>query len=890
MKSRIIFILFVSASLFAIDDFQLWEGNQIGNAWSNNGTITAGRPGMEWPLGSGNYVVYAGGLWIVSEKINGITDIRSAACEFTSEFVPGPWGSDPTAPENRIYKIRVADGAANPDWQVWPVDQGAPWIDVNENGVYDPAIDKPDTKGDLYFWSVFNDGNEERHSWLWSTSPLDIEVSSAIYGFEAPHPLENVMFIEWNIRNAGENQLDSVYLGIWQDIDLGDATKDYLGCKPDLDLSYHYKDELPDRDYGLFPPAVGFTLLQGPIVPSPGETAWVSGEAIPDHMNLHSSAFYPFNSSSEFGDPETAWEAFRHLQGQDIEGHLHINPVTGNPDPFIFNGNPLDGTGWLAANETNPRDWRSLLSTGPFSFSPGDSQQVVAACAISPGSDPLAAVAALFDDVETVHNIYDSQFTDLADIVQISEVDLPHNTESPGPFTFQFEILDTQSKWSNETKLHYQLDDLWYTVDLISQGSLIWSAEIPNLLVESTTTLSYYLSHEDTAGELDYWPSGAPYNTRLFTFGPDLEVPRVAGLQGHDDIHYLLPFVKSVQIDTVFDVRNNIAEVWLNWTVGTSDIMTGPVLPIDSNEVEWHSNTVYAGEMADMAMQVGDTIRYWVTAVDGSLNENMADSEHLFFVAGIEEYIGNWERKLRYTDFVDWHPFENGSFSTFYDGEKHWGNTVQLAMSTTTEATSDTMTFTRKLDLTYFEQCWLRIPMAFTFAEGTYGVLQVFTQGNWITIDQFSGVQPSGTYQYDLIPYTDEAEFSLRFLVHRPEGFVFWVIDDVLLHSDSNYLVGTNQISQLPQSFELQQNYPNPFNPTTIIPYALPEMEDVAITIYDLKGRMVRSWEIKNQTAGWYDLQWNGLDSRGALLATGVYFGHLQAGTFQQTIKMVLLR
>lgn len=894
MKSRIITIMLLTASLYAIDDLQRWDGNQIANWWGNQGSITrvhSGDAGMEWPLGSSDTPVYTAGLWLVAGQVNGETDLRSASAEFTSEYVPGPWGSDPEAPENRIYKIRVADGPANPDWQVWPVDQGAPWVDVNEDGVYDPAIDRPDTKGDLYFWSVFNDGNAERHSWLWSTAPLGVEVSSAIYGFEAPNPLENVMFIEWNVHNAGVNQLDSVYLGIWQDIDLGDANNDYPGCRPDLDLSYHYVGDLPDREYGFSPPAVGFTLLQCPIISSIGDSAWVNGETIQDYANLSTIAFHAFHgSSSAYGDPENAREAYSIMSGLGVPGYPPINPATNEYDSFTFNGNPLDETGWLPQNETRFGDWRGILSSGPFNLAPGDSQQAVAACVISPGSTPLAGVAALFDDVETVHTIFDSYFANLADIVQISEMDLPHNTESPGPFTFQFEIIDAQSQWSNVSKLHYQFNDLWYMVDLTSQGSSIWSAEIPDLEVENTTTISYYLSHEDGTGVMDYWPSGAPYNTLLFTFGPDMEAPRVAGLQEHADIHYLLPFTKSVQIDTVFDLRNDIDEVWLNWTVGTSDIMTGPVFAVDSNEVEWQPNTIYVGEMVDMAMQIGDTIRYWVTAVDASLNGNMADSEHLFFVAGIEEYIGNWERALRYTDIFDWHLFDHGLLESFYDGVTHWENTIQLVMTTTNEAIGDTMTFKKELDLTHFDQCWLRIPMAFKFAEGSYGELQVYSQGNWATMDEFSGTQPSGTYQYDLSPYLDETAFSLRFLVHRPAGFVYWVIDDILLHSDPNYLVGTDQISQLPQSFELQQNYPNPFNPTTTIPYALPETENVEITIYDLKGRVVQSWEIKDQSAGWYNLQWNGLDSRGVPVSTGVYFGRLTAGTFQQTIKMVLLR
>lgn len=88
-----------------------------------------------------------------------------------------------------------------------------------------------------------------------------------------------------------------------------------------------------------------------------------------------------------------------------------------------------------------------------------------------------------------------------------------------------------------------------------------------------------------------------------------------------------------------------------------------------------------------------------------------------------------------------------------------------------------------------------------------------------------------------------------------------------------------------PRTFCLTQNYPNPFNPVTSIIYTLPQESQVRIAIYDVAGRQVDLLKNESQPAGHYQIRWDA-----ARLASGVYFCHLQAGTWQQTIKMILMR
>ena len=94
----------------------------------------------------------------------------------------------------------------------------------------------------------------------------------------------------------------------------------------------------------------------------------------------------------------------------------------------------------------------------------------------------------------------------------------------------------------------------------------------------------------------------------------------------------------------------------------------------------------------------------------------------------------------------------------------------------------------------------------------------------------------------------------------------------------------------IPAVFTLYQNYPNPFNPTTQIKYDLPKDAMVTINIYDVLGRMIKSLLNDNQTAGYHSLQWDATNDIGEGVSAGMYIYTIQAGEYQSTKKMVLLK
>jgi len=93
-----------------------------------------------------------------------------------------------------------------------------------------------------------------------------------------------------------------------------------------------------------------------------------------------------------------------------------------------------------------------------------------------------------------------------------------------------------------------------------------------------------------------------------------------------------------------------------------------------------------------------------------------------------------------------------------------------------------------------------------------------------------------------------------------------------------------NKQNQLPKRYKLYQNYPNPFNPKTHISFDLPKDMDIRLTVYDVLGREVyRIHEI-------YKAGSNKVEFDGSNLASGVYYYSLEAGTFSETKKMVLIK
>ncbi len=129
------------------------------------------------------------------------------------------------------------------------------------------------------------------------------------------------------------------------------------------------------------------------------------------------------------------------------------------------------------------------------------------------------------------------------------------------------------------------------------------------------------------------------------------------------------------------------------------------------------------------------------------------------------------------------------------------------------------------------------------------------------------------------------------------EGGYYYKLAAVDIHGNKSpfSLLTPSQITgddtpPAPLAYFMNQNFPNPFNPSTTISFGLREAGNVTLRIYDASGRLVRALIDRHFDAGSYNVLWDGRGCDGGAVASGVYFYNIEAGTFRETRKMVLLK
>jgi hypothetical protein len=110
-----------------------------------------------------------------------------------------------------------------------------------------------------------------------------------------------------------------------------------------------------------------------------------------------------------------------------------------------------------------------------------------------------------------------------------------------------------------------------------------------------------------------------------------------------------------------------------------------------------------------------------------------------------------------------------------------------------------------------------------------------------------------------------------------------------VLMSESAIAAETESDSR-PTTFAISQNYPNPFNPMTEIKFQIPEDNHVSIVVYNVQGQFVADLMNEHKDAGFYNVRWDGTNAAGMRMPTGVYIYRIEAGTYVDSKKMILLK
>ena len=857
-----------------------------------------GSLGFEWPNGSGKSAVYAAGLWVVGQRADSGT-LRTAVMEFRTEWQPGPLLEQynttinedegpvgrSTDPQYRLYKVEnlYPEGYAGRQvdpWTAWPGDLGAPYVDLNGNGSWDPGIDTPRFYGNQQIWGVMNDVNLSLHRETGFTPPMGLEAQVLYSASYPPGVLGNTMFIRWRIINRSDAVYDSVRVGAWFDVDLGEANDDLAGSDSVRQLAYVYNGDNDDETavgYGDRPPAIGFVMLRGPALPSvPTDTAIIGDRRIPGMRNGKAAASVSYmNGMWPPTDPPRSSEEYAPTAYSYLMGGLYpyypsfiVRPDSTPYPPFWLSGDPVLGTGDLPSNfpfgNVSPQDFRILLGIEPFRIAPGDTQEILGAVVIAQGNDRLESITLLKQDVEALHQY----------------VQFPPDT-LPVPWG-RYLAVAPASYDTGPVTVGTRSDTIPFTI--VNRGNQ------PVSLDSCTTTANpeyewhfpFHFPHTLPVGDsavisLVYSPLGrGKSRDTLGIYSDDMSTPerlvRVAGL----GVGGFVP----AQPGVVYSLNS------LGQRIGSFDPAAGSIVPLGQL-----TQPAYR-----MVMRPG---LHQLVGMDQPLLLN--DSLYQVSLLEISPLYGD-VRPLATLRLQTPRVYTTQTSLAFVDSDTFYvtleGRTFRACVD------CSTATFLSDLE----PRRWRA--MAVNPRTGSlWGVFSASGVDSLARIDRHTGriiesarLTVDGSLRSTLAFDATGDLYGIRWKSGGPDYFsridtaTFIVAIGTPLYSECNAIamredstsvvaVEGGEGANAPVRFELSQNYPNPFNPSTSIRFGLPSRSHVTLTVFNTLGQQVATLVQGEQEAGFHEAVF---DASG--LASGVYIYRLTAGDFVLSKKLVLVR
>jgi hypothetical protein len=396
-KIYFIFLLMLCTSLFASDllktnltkpstaSTKYFDVSRISCPIQNNG-IWGRHPetGNADLLYDGVSIIFTSGLWIAA-KVDG--NVRASAADYHTDFSPGaldekgiPFGYEDSTV--RVYKISKRDNLFNnQDYVNWPNEFGAP----TKNG-------KPWLLGDQTLWCSFTDAYQVNRNYN-PCPPLKAEVHLTVWGSEF---LEDVMFMRWELYNKSEDLWQDTYAGFFIDPDVADANYNLVGSDSTSKMTYCFEHNERQRSDSTF--AVGYVLLESPLIESVGDTAITFAGVVPDNKNatvlsplIYKHRPYEWTVVPYRKKVTNIW-TYRRLAGQDTAGNVMVNPITAKKTKWGLSGDPVTQTGWI---DDDPHDRFMMISTGPFNSKPDESSALTIAIIVVTGSSYFETVPKL---------------------------------------------------------------------------------------------------------------------------------------------------------------------------------------------------------------------------------------------------------------------------------------------------------------------------------------------------------------------------------------------------------------------------------------------------------------------------------------------------------------
>ena len=336
--------------------------------------LQSGLAGYEIPKNSGLKTIFAGSYWIGAQDVNG--NLYMSAAKYSAGGNWSAFHGGPIADASAYGTMAYANAYGDAIWKVskqeilthqanfqspgylvptaiasWPGNGQAnlgiasilaPFIDLNHNGLYEPALgDYPDIRGDEAVYIIMNDNSYQPDG-----NQLGIELHAMFYQYSTGNYLNNTTFLNLRAINRSNKEYYNYRQALFLDFDIGNYSDDHVGCDPSNRLLYAYNgDDFDESDggqigYGANPPCQGVLCLSHPL-----ESAG----------RLTGSMDAGMNTSFD----TTAWLL---MNGQNSDSSYWMNPLTNTATQFLYDGNPNLPNTWSEVSSNNsPGDRRGML-------------------------------------------------------------------------------------------------------------------------------------------------------------------------------------------------------------------------------------------------------------------------------------------------------------------------------------------------------------------------------------------------------------------------------------------------------------------------------------------------------------------------------------------------
>jgi hypothetical protein len=358
--------------------YQSLDHNNVACSLDDEGAffsqLQAGLAGYEIPKNSGLKTIFAGSYWIGAQDVNG--NLYMSAAKYSAGGSWSAFHGGPIADASAYGTMAYANAYGDAIWKVskqeilthqanfqspgylvptaiasWPGNGQAnlgiapilaPFIDLNHNGLYEPALgDYPDIRGDEAVYIIMNDNSYQPDG-----NQLGIELHAMFYQYSTGNYLNNTTFLNLRAINRSNKEYYNYRQALFLDFDIGNYSDDHVGCDPSNHLLYGYNgDDFDESDggqigYGANPPCQGVLCLSHPL-----ESAG----------RLTGSMDAGMNTSFD----TTAWLL---MNGQNSDSSYWMNPLTNTATQFLYDGNPNLPNTWSEVSSNNsPGDRRGML-------------------------------------------------------------------------------------------------------------------------------------------------------------------------------------------------------------------------------------------------------------------------------------------------------------------------------------------------------------------------------------------------------------------------------------------------------------------------------------------------------------------------------------------------